>query len=459
MTKKRTAICCKHLIALWLIMALPAALLYSQTKTITGVIRDAVSGTVLPAVSVSVKNSTATTLTNEQGRFSISASKGAVLVITYVGYAQEEITVGDETQININLKVDAKGLGEVVVIGYGSQVKREVTGSVQNINAQELKDIPASQMTQKLQGKLAGVQIYQTTGKPGQGMSVRVRGQLSVSAGSDPLYVVDGLPITGNISNLNPDEIENISVLKDAASTSLYGSRAANGVVLVTTKRAKKGQTNVSLDVYGGLQEVPKKGRIEMMDAVEFAQFKKEYYEDAGQPVPVEFQNPSQYEGKNNDWYDALLRKAPIQSYSLSITSSGEKLSTSIVAGVFNQDGVVLNNTYKRYSFRMNTEYALSDNFKIGFNIAPSHIFDNTPRTDGDRGTGILFNALHTWPVMPIRDANGELTLYNTFPGSTGNIYNYPNWVRAADELVNETRLNNFIGNAYVQYSPIKGLT
>lgn len=459
MTKKRTAICCKHLIALWLIMALPAALLYSQTKTITGVIRDAVSGTVLPAVSVSVKNSTATTLTNEQGHFSISASKGAVLVITYVGYAQEEITVGDETQININLKVDAKGLGEVVVIGYGSQVKREVTGSVQNINAQELKDIPASQMTQKLQGKLAGVQIYQTTGKPGQGMSVRVRGQLSVSAGSDPLYVVDGLPITGNISNLNPDEIENISVLKDAASTSLYGSRAANGVVLVTTKRAKKGQTNVSLDVYGGIQEVPKKGRIEMMDAVEFAQFKKEYYEDAGQPVPVEFQNPSQYEGKNNDWYDALLRKAPIQSYSLSITSSGEKLSTSIVAGVFNQDGVVLNNTYKRYSFRMNTEYALSDNFKIGFNIAPSHIFDNTPRTDGDRGTGILFNALHTWPVMPIRDANGELTLYNTFPGSTGNIYNYPNWVRAADELVNETRLNNFIGNAYVQYSPIKGLT
>ncbi|MGN6494013.1 MAG: SusC/RagA family TonB-linked outer membrane protein [Agriterribacter sp.] len=459
MTKKRTAICCKHLIALWLIIAMPATFLYSQTKTITGIIRDAISGTVLPAVSVSVKNSTATTLTNEQGRFSISASKGAVLVITYVGYVQEEITVGDETQIDIHLKVDAKGLGEVVVIGYGSQVKREVTGSVQNINAQELKDIPASQMTQKLQGKLAGVQIYQTTGKPGQGMSVRVRGQLSVSAGSDPLYVVDGLPITGNISNLNPDEIENISVLKDAASTSLYGSRAANGVVLVTTKRAKKGQTNVSLDVYGGLQEVPKKGRIEMMDAVEFAQFKKEYYEDAGQPVPVEFQNPSQYEGKNNDWYDALLRKAPIQSYSLSITSSGEKLSTSIVAGVFNQEGVVLNNVYKRYSFRMNTEYALSDNFKIGFNIAPSHIFDNTPRTDGDRGTGILFNALHTWPVMPIRDANGELTLYNTFPGSTGNIYNYPNWVRAADELVNETRLNNFIGNAYVQYSPIKGLS
>lgn len=459
MTKKRTAICCRHLIALWLIIAMPAALLYGQTKTITGVIRDAATGTVLPSVSVSVKNSTTTTLTNEQGHFSIAATKGAVLVITYVGYTQEEITVGDQTQINVNLKVDAKGLGEVVVIGYGSQVKREVTGSVQNINAQELKDIPASQVTQKLQGKLAGVQIYQTTGKPGQGMSVRVRGQLSVSAGSDPLYVVDGFPITGNISNINPDEIENISVLKDAASTSLYGSRAANGVVLVTTRRAKKGQTNVSLDVYGGIQEVPKKGRIEMMDAVEFAQFKKEYYEDAGQPVPVEFQNPSQYEGKNNDWYDALLRKAPIQSYSLSINSSGEKLSTSIVAGVFNQEGVVLNNVYKRYSFRMNTEYALSENFKIGFNIAPSHIFDNTPRTDGDRGTGILFNALHTWPVMPIRDANGELTLYNTFPGSTGNIYNYPNWVRAADELVNETRFNNFIGNAYVTYSPIKGLT
>ena len=172
------------------------------------------------------------------------------LVVSSVGYALQEVPVNNRKTINITVSPDTKALGEVVVVGYGSQLKKEVTGAVQTINAKELKDLPVSQVTQKLQGRLAGVQINQTTGKPGQGMSVRVRGQLSVSAGSDPLYVIDGFPITGNIGALNPDEIEDISVLKDAASTSLYGSRAANGVVLITTKKGKKGQTNVSLNTY-----------------------------------------------------------------------------------------------------------------------------------------------------------------------------------------------------------------
>lgn len=442
-----------------LVVTLFSAQVFSQQQTVTGTVTDAASSEGLPGVTVAVKGTNISTQTDNNGNFSINPGTGKVLVFSFVGYETGEVNINNRNTINISLSASTKGLEEVVVVGYGNQVRRQVTGAVQNIDAKEIKDIPVSQMTQKLQGKLAGVQINQTTGKPGQGMSVRVRGQLSVSAGSDPLYVIDGFPITGNISNLNPDEIDDISVLKDAASTSLYGSRAANGVVLITTKKGVKGKTTIGLNVYGGIQEVPEKGRIKMMDAVEFAQFKKEYYEDAGQPVPVEFQNPAQYEGKNNDWYDALLRKAPIQSYSLSINSNTDRLSTSVVAGVFNQQGVVLNNVYKRYSFRMNTEYSVTDNLKIGFNIAPSYVFDNTPRTDGDRGTGILFNALHTWPVMPIRDANGELTLYNNFPGSTGNIFNYPNWVRAADELVNETKYNYLVGNAYIQFNPIRGLT
>ena len=153
------------------------------------------------------------------------------------------------------------------------------------------------------------------------------------------------------------------------------------------------------------------------MNAVEFAQFKKEYYEDAGQPVPEVFQNPSQYEGKNNDWYDALLRVAPIQSYNLSMSSNKENVRTALVAGVFNQQGVVLNTEYKRYSVRINTDFDVSKKVKVGFNIAPSYVFDNTPRTDGDRGTGILFNALHTWPIMPIYDENGELTTLQQISG------------------------------------------
>lgn len=415
-------------------------------------------GVPLSGVSVAVKGTTRGTTTDAEGNFKIEVATKAILSFSFIGYGTKDVAItSGQTVVNVALNEDQQSLDEVVVVGYGTQLKKEITGAVQTVNYKELKDIPVSQITQKLQGQLAGVQINQTTGKPGQGMSVRIRGQVSVSAGSDPLYVIDGFPITGNIGAMNPDEIEDISVLKDAASTSLYGSRAANGVVLITTKKGKAG-TNVSFSTFAGLQEVPQKGRVEMMTAVEFAQFKKESYEDAKQPVPIEFQNPLQYEGKNNDWYDALLRVAPLQSYNLSITSNREKARTSVVAGVFNQKGVIINNDYKRYSLRVNSEFDVSDKVKLGFNLAPQYVFDNTPRTDGDRGTGILFNALHTWPVMPIRDANGELTLFNRFPASTGNIFAYANWVRAAGELTNETTTTNLISNAYIQYKPINGL-
>ncbi|MBA4055525.1 MAG: SusC/RagA family TonB-linked outer membrane protein, partial [Marivirga sp.] len=432
---------------------------YSQAKTVRGKVTAADDGTAIPGANILIKGTSTGSVTDLNGEFNISVQDNSTLVISVIGYTTQEVQVSDKTVIDISMVADVTSLQEVIVVGYGTQLKREITGSVQTVSGEDLRDLPVSQITQKMQGRLAGVQINQTTGKPGQGMSVRIRGQLSVSGGSDPLYVVDGFPITGNIGSINPDEIEDITVLKDAASTSLYGSRAANGVVMVTTKKAKSGQTNVSFSAYTGIQQVPEKGRIDMMDAVEFAQFKKEYYEDAGLVVPDAFQDPSQYEGKNNDWYDALLQNAPIQNYNLTITSNKDKISTALIAGVFNQDGVVLNTDYKRYSLRMNTDYTISDKIKIGFNIAPTLIYDNTPRTDGDRGTGILFNALHTWPIMPIYDENGELTTFNRYPANTGNIFAYANWLRSAEELVNETEQVNLLSNAYLEYKPIKGLT
>lgn len=418
------------------------------------------NGDVLIGVSVVIKGTTKGTQTDVSGSYSIEVANNSVLVFSFVGYETKEALVSSQKDINISLGLDDKLLSEIVVVGYGSQLKKSVTGAVQTIGAKEFKDIPVSQVSQKLQGQLAGVQINQTTGKPGQGMNVRIRGQLSVSAGSDPLYVIDGFPITGNIGQLNPDEIEDISVLKDAASTSLYGSRAANGVVIINTKRGKSGQTNVSFNTFVGTQVVPMKGRFQMMTAEEFAQAKKEHYEDSKLPVPTEFQNPSQYAGKNNDWFDALLQRAPVQSYNLTLTSNKDKLKTSVVAGVFSQEGVVLNTKYNRYSLRVNSEYAVSKKVTIGMNLAPSYVVDNTPRTDGTRGTGILFNAMHTWPIMPIYEADGKtLTLFNRFPASTGNIFAYPNYVRSAYEIKNETKQTNLLSNAYISYSPIKGLT
>ncbi len=443
-------------------IAMPAFHLETEVKankTVTGKVTDE-NGEGIPGVSIVVKGTTTGTVSSVDGTYSINVpDNGGTLIFSSVGYISQEIAVGSRAAIDVKLATDSKALSEVVVVGYGSQLKKEVTGSVQTVGAAEIKDLPVTQVTQKLQGRVAGVQINQATGKPGQGMSVRIRGQVSVSAGSDPLYVIDGFPITGNIGALNPDEIEEISILKDAASTSLYGSRAANGVVLITTKKGKPGETNVNFNAYYGFQKVPMRGRIEMLNAEEFAQFKKEYYEDMNQPVPAEFKNPSEYRGKNNDWYDALLRTAPIQSYNLTLTSNKENLKTSLVAGVLNQDGVVINNNYKRYSLRMNTEYDINKYVKVGFNIAPQYVYDNTPRTDGDRGTGIIFNALHTWPVMPIHDANGQLTMYNEFPSSTGNIFKYPNWVRASNEITNENKNTKMLGNTYLVISPIKGLT
>ncbi|WP_255039904.1 SusC/RagA family TonB-linked outer membrane protein [Lacihabitans soyangensis] len=436
-------------------MLLCTSFAYSQIK---GKVTDPNSDGLV-GVSVAIKGTTKGTQTDVNGSYSIDAPNNSVLVFSFVGYETKEVNVTGQKDINVSLDLDDKLLSEVVVVGYGSQLKKSVTGAVQTVGSREIKDIPVSQMAQKLQGQLAGVQINQTTGKPGQGMNVRIRGQLSVSAGSDPLYVVDGFPITGNIGQLNPDEIEDISILKDAASTSLYGSRAANGVVIINTKKGKSGQTNISFNTFAGTQVVPMKGRFQMMTAEEFAQAKKEHYEDSKLPVPAEFQNPSQYAGKNNDWFDALLQRAPVQSYNLTMTSNKDRLKTSVIAGVFNQEGVVLNTKYNRYSLRLNSEYAVSKKVTIGMNLAPSYVMDNTPRTDGTRGTGILFNAMHTWPIMPIYEADGKtLTLFNRFPASTGNIFAYPNYVRSAQEIKNETKQTNLLTNAYISYSPIKGL-
>jgi len=432
---------------------------FAQQGVVTGRVTDASNEPAI-GVTVIVKGTTQGGITDIDGNFKLdNVQSDDVLVFSYVGFVTQEVIVGNQTVIDVVMQNDVTQLDELVVVGYGTQVKREVTGAVKTVEMENLRDLPLSQVTQKLQGQMAGVQVKQTTGKPGQGMNVRIRGQFSISAGSEPLYVIDGFPITGGINKINPDEIEDITVLKDAASTSLYGSRAANGVVLITTKKGKAGQTNVSFNASYGIQEVPQRGRIDMMDAVEFAQFKKEYYEDAGQPVPEMFQDPSQYEGKNNDWYDALLQTAPIQNYNFTVTSNTDKLNVAAVAGVFLQDGVVVNSDYERYSLRLNLNYDISKKFNVGFNLAPSYVKDNIPRTDGSRGQGILFNALHTWPVMDIYDENGELTFFNQLPAETGNIFKYPNWVRSARELVNETTDTDLLTTSFIEYKPIEGLS
>ena len=267
-----------------------------QQKSISGKVTGT-SGETLPGVSVVVKGTTTGVITDNTGSFSISNVPGsAILQFSFVGMKTQEIAVGTKTIINVKLSEETIGIEEVVAVGYGTQKKMNVTGSISTINSGALQNMPVSQLGQRIQGKLSGVRIYETSGIPGgSGLAFRIRGQASINAGNSPLVVIDGFPSSTGIESINPEEVASISVLKDASSTSLYGSRAANGVILITTKQASEGAIKIGFSFYTGIQNVPQRGRPDVMNAREFAQYKNEWYSDNNMPVPERYQNPEQY--------------------------------------------------------------------------------------------------------------------------------------------------------------------
>lgn len=442
-----------------LIIILPASqkdIPSNKKSLIKGVVKDA-NGDPIIGANITVEGQSIGTITDMDGQFTLEASADAVLHVSYIGYMSQNIHAKEGQDLNIIMKDDTRALDEVVVLAYGTQTKRNVTGSLETVDFDKLGDIPGAQFAQKLQGQISGVQINQGTGTPGQGMNIRIRGAASLSTDSSPLYVVDGFPIVGNINNLNPNKIESMTVLKDAAATALYGSRAAFGVVLITTKTAKTGKTNVSFNGYWGVQVVPEKGRPDMMNGTEWAQFRKEHYEDLGEPVPTAFQNPSQYE-KGYSWYDTMLRNALIQDYNVSIQSGSEKLKNSIVVGYFNQDGVVLNSDYRRISLRANSLYQINPRLKAALNVAPTYSFENRPLSDGSffGGGGLLANANLTPPILPYMDENGNMPVSVTTEGVTMNPM--PNWVRSIQDTSNEYKTLRLLASAYIEFEPIKNL-
>ncbi|GGH06979.1 SusC/RagA family TonB-linked outer membrane protein [Mucilaginibacter phyllosphaerae] len=425
------------------------------------------NGEALVGVTVSEKGTTNGVATDVNGNFKLNVSSGnAVLVVKYIGYVTKEVPVNSTAVVNIKLTADSKALNEVVVVAYGSQRKADITGAVTTIKAADVKDQPVTQFTQSIQGRTPGVLVNQTTGVPGQGISIRIRGAASIGASAQPLYVVDGVPLVSGINNLNPAEIESFTVLKDASSTALYGSRAANGVIIITTKSGKPGQSNLSFDAFYGIQSVPQKGRPDMMNAEEFAQYEQDVFKEndridrskggAGIAMPAEYQNPSQYAGKGTNWYNVLLRNAPIQSYNLSLTSGTEKLRTAATIGVLNQDGVLIASNYKRYSARVNSDYKFNDKLSIGLNVAPTYEKLANGNTDGNIfGGGILQNAIASSPISPYINPDGSLPLTSQSPGLFGN----PNWYRVATEAKNNTQKGRLLSNAYANLEIIKGLT
>lgn len=441
---------------------------FSQSRTVTGTVKDE-QGQPVTGASVVVKGTGTGTATNAEGRFSISVPANGSLQISVVGYEAQELAVNGRTSIDFALKQSTQAMANVVVVAYGTSTRRTTTGAVQSVNAKELQDIPVAQVTQKLQGRLAGVQILQTTGRLGEGMSVRIRGQASISAGNQPLYVVDGFPITGDLSTLNPDEIETITVLKDAASTSLYGSRASNGVVIVTTKRARSGQATVGVNAFYGVQQIPSRGVPSVMDAREFTQYQRELLIEnvvpataagyAGYKAKVDYFNNIDLNtiGEGTNWFKMITRTAPIQNYSVTLSAGRDKFSTSAVLGFFNQEGVLINSNYKRFSARLNSDYRFSDKLRIGVNLAPVFSVTTGRPTDGGPFTsGSLFtSAIVSSPLAPAINPDGSLPVTAAHPGSLPN----PNWYRVAVEADATTKNSRLLSNAFLEYEAVKGLT
>lgn len=447
---------------LFLLLFLCTGAAFSQATTerkITGNVTDE-SGLALPGVSVSLKGSRTGTSTGNDGSYSINAAKGATLLFRFIGFQDQEILVGEQSALNVRLKTSSSSLNEVVVVSYGTQNNRSVTGSIATIKAAGMEDYPVAQFTQQLQGKLAGVQINAANGQPGRGMEVRIRGAASLTAGNSPLYVIDGIPITGSINNINPAEIETFTVLKDASASALYGSRAANGVVLITTKHAKPGESRIQLSANYGVQAVPQRGRPDMMNAREFAEFQNEFYQDrvkyegyTGALNPV-YENPSRY-GEGTNWFDYMMREAAIQDYNVVISTAKENSSSTIVAGYFNQEGVMKNTDVKRFSIRMNQDFSLSNKVKVGFGLAPSYRIDHNARINSEGVGQLLSAAVKSSPLIAPVDANGEMPYSSSSPGMIANTNPYKILMLTQDDY----KTTRILGNAYFNYEFLTGLT
>ncbi len=392
--------------------------LHAQQKVVSGKVIDD-TGESLPGVNVVEKGTSNGVNTDMDGNYNISvSSEDAVLVFSFIGMQQKELLVNGRSQINVELKSDITQLSEVVVVGFGSVDKKLLTGSVSQTEAKELSNTINPDLSSSIQGKVAGVQVNQNSGTPGAALSIQVRGQNSVSGGTQPLYVVDGVPISsGNfgqigfegqgisaISDLNPNDIESISILKDASASAIYGARGANGVVLITTKTGKTGATKFSVNSYYGTQEIYKK--LDLLDAGQFKRYVNDIAADEGRPA-VYTEEQLNNHPVDTDWQDAVFRVAPIQNHQLTASGGGDKTKFYASASLFDQEGIVLGTDYSRYSGRLNLDHKVNDKLSIDTKLNIS--FSENNRVPGDQTiNGVLPNAISKPPIHRIFDDNGN---------------------------------------------------
>ena len=441
-----------------LMLMLSAGFVQAQDVQVSGTVLDE-TGVPLPGVSILLKGTTRGTTTDLDGKYSIAAPSSGVLVFSFIGYTNMEETVGSRTKIDITLNPDVANLEEVVVVGYGTQKKSQLTGAISSVGNKEIQELPITDARQALQGRAAGVDVVQPGSKPGSAPQVRIRGRRSFNASNEPLYVIDGIPTVGGLEDINPQDITSMEVLKDASATAIYGSRGSNGVVLITTKRGGAGKTVVSLDSYYGVAN--ELGRIEVFDGPAFAEYKRESRravgnypegpatEDADKRIfePVELESIAL--GRSTDYVSGLMRQGNIQSHQIGV-SGGDAKTTFFVSGNYFKDvGVILNQDFTRYTFRINLDHKISKKVSIG---------TSTLFTMSDRN-GENFNpiggALQENPLGKPFDDNGNIIFQPTSDGLRTNPFSEV----VPGAIVDETSRTRIFNSIYLNWEIAKGLT
>jgi TonB-linked SusC/RagA family outer membrane protein len=440
-----------------------------QQMIITGKLTDS-KGETMPGVTVQVKGNGKSTMTDVNGNYALPVpDANAVLVFTFIGFTTKEVKVGTSKKIDVALATTQANLDEIVVIGYGTQRREDINGSVSSVKASDIAAIPQASVDQMLQGKAAGITVTQNSGAPGSQTSVHIRGIASFGA-AEPLYVIDGVEVSGAanangnqsfsantgayspspLALLNPNDIESIDILKDASAAAIYGNRAANGVIIITTKKGKTGSARISYDGYSGVQQAQK--FLKLMNLRQYAKLQNSLYDAYGMTRRDELASPDLL-GEGTDWQRAIFRTANMQSHQLSVSGGKEGLTYYISGGYFDQDGIAIGSSFKRYSFRSNLDIQVKPWAKVGLIVSGSRTSENIVYSDQG---GIIYNALLQAPEVAIYNSDGS---YAGPPDTPDAISGVINPVQQAVSIYNRLNRYNINGNLYNEIKFLKNFT
>tara|TARA_R110000744_G_scaffold14462_3_gene41215 strand:- start:7018 stop:10053 length:3036 start_codon:yes stop_codon:yes gene_type:complete len=437
----------KTKLVLTMVLLLNISLFAQDGYTLTGTVLDETNMPV-PGANVVIQNTTTGTSTDFDGNFSITVSNGDVLEFSSIGYAKKEVAITGQQTLNVVLAEDASQLEEVVVVGYGSQKKSDITGSVSSVKSEELNAYPVLDAAQALQGRAAGVVVQSNNGgEPGAPISIKIRGNTSINASSSPLVVVDGF-VGASMPQAN--DIESMEVLKDASATAIYGSRGSNGVILVTTKKGRSGKLSIEANTTYAIQNIS--NRLDLLNASEFADYQNQIRTNNGVSTPYA-QGPA-----NTDWQDLIYRSGSTSNNQVSFSGGSEKINFYASANYFKQDGIIIGSDFERLTFLSNIDAQVTDKLKLGMNLFGSRGIKNGSATQSNGsvsagGDDVITLALRYAPDQPVYNADGTYTFGNTVGDPVDNPF------AVATERIDETKTDNFRANLYANYEILEGLS